>query len=302
MALLKTEADKLSNNDLVAGVIEEIIDREALFALLPFVKTEGKAYVYNRENALSEAIFVDPNDTITEGAATFTSVTTQLRILAGDVDVDKFLDVTESDTSSQKAIQIAQKAKGIARAFKRALVQGANNVDPKSFDGVKRLSVVTANEIVAGANGAALTLSMLDELRDAVPNGPDFFMMRSGTLRALKALWRAAGGNTGGMLELENFGFGPVPAHDGIPIIVNDFILGNETQGLSNATTTVFAVRANEVDGLHGLFGGPSAGFVVEDIGTVQNKDATRTRVKWYCGLALKSTKSLAALKGVTNI
>ena len=37
MALLKVEAEKLSNNDLVAGVIEEIIDKEDLFAVLPFV-------------------------------------------------------------------------------------------------------------------------------------------------------------------------------------------------------------------------------------------------------------------------
>jgi hypothetical protein len=33
----------------------------------------------------------------------------------------------------------------------------------------------------------------------------------------------------------------------------------------------------------------------------VQNKDAQRIRVKWYCGLALKSTKSLARLSGITN-
>ena len=42
--------------------------------------------------------------------------------------------------------------------------------------------------------------------------------------------------------------------------------------------------------------------FRVEDIGTVQNKDAWRWRVKWYAALALKSTKSLARLNGVTNI
>ena len=66
MPLLKTEAEKLSNNDLVAGVIEEIIDREDLFAVLPFVKTEGKAYVYNRENTVSEGAFIDPNEAITE--------------------------------------------------------------------------------------------------------------------------------------------------------------------------------------------------------------------------------------------
>lgn len=301
MALLKSEAEKLSNNDLQRGVIEEIIDREGLFELLPFAKTTGKAYVYNRENTVSEAVFVDPNDTITEEASTFTTVTTHLRILAGDVDVDKFLDGTMDDHNNQKAEQLAAKAKGIGRKFKRTLVIGDNGTNAKEFDGINQIVTDTGREVEASANGGALTLSQLDELLDEVKNGADFLMMRSGTLRALKALWRAAGGNTGGMLQLNNFGL-VVPAHDGVPIIVNDFIPGDVTHGTTANTCSIYAIRANEVDGLHGLYGGNSAGFVVEDIGTVQNKDATRTRVKWYCGLALKSTQSMAALRGVTNI
>lgn len=301
MPLLKTEAEKLSNNDLQRGVIEEIIDREGLFELLPFAKTTGKAYVYNRENTVSEAVFVDPNETISEEASTFTSVTTHLRILAGDVDVDKFLDGTMDDHNNQKAEQIAAKAKGIGRRFKRTLVIGDNGTNAKEFDGINQIVADTGREVEASPNGGALTLSQLDELLDEVKNGADFLMMRSGTLRALKALWRAAGGNTGGMLQLNNFGL-VVPAHDGTPIIVNDFIPGNVTHGATTNTCSIYAIRANEVDGLHGLYGGDNAGFVVEDIGTVQNKDATRTRVKWYCGLALKSTQSMAALRGVTNI
>ncbi|EOX7491971.1 phage major capsid protein, partial [Acinetobacter baumannii] len=90
--------------------------------------------------------------------------------------------------------------------------------------------------------------------------------------------------------------------HNGIPIIMNDWIAGDEVKGTNSKTTSIYAVRLNEVDGLHGLYGGGNAGIVVEDIGTVQNKDATRTRIKWYCGLALKSTRSIAAIRGVTNI
>lgn len=304
MALLKTEAEKLSRDDLVAGVIEEIIDREGLFALLPFTETKGKAYVYNREATVSEPSFIDPNEAVPEEASTFTTITTHLKILAGDVDVDKFLDSTMDDTNSQKAIQIAAKAKGLGRAFKRNLVIGDIGSNAKQFDGVNQMCIDSGNEIdtvAGGATGAAITLSMLDDLLAAVKNGADFLMMRQGTLNAIKALWRAAGGNTGGMLQLDNYGL-MVPAHDGVPIIVNDFIPGNVTQGGTSNTCSVYAVRANEVDGLHGLYGGGQVGFVVEDIGTVQNKDATRTRVKWYCGLALKSTQSMAALRGVTNI
>ena len=48
-----------------------------------------------------------------------------------------------------------------------------------------------------------------------------------------------------------------------------------------------------------GLYGGENAGIVVENIGTVQNKDAVRTRVKWYCSLANKHDKAIAALTNV---
>ena len=70
MPLLREEAEKLSNNELEQGVIETIIDRDDLFAILPFMKINSKAYLYNREKTLSEATFIDVNDTITEGAAT----------------------------------------------------------------------------------------------------------------------------------------------------------------------------------------------------------------------------------------
>ncbi|MGJ2648806.1 major capsid protein, partial [Salmonella enterica subsp. enterica serovar Paratyphi A] len=91
MPLLRDEAEKLSNNELEQGVIETIIDRDDLFAVLPFMKINSKAYLYNREATLSEAILIDVNDTITEGAATSTEHVAKLRILAGDVDVDIFL-------------------------------------------------------------------------------------------------------------------------------------------------------------------------------------------------------------------
>ena len=301
MALLKTEAVKLSNNSLERGVVEEIIDRDATFGLLPFMKVDGKAYVYNRENTLGGVDFLDPNDTVNEAASTFTEITTNLRILAGDVDIDKFLRDTMSDTNDQVAIQLAGKAKQMRRAFQSAFATGDSSVNTKSFDGIAKLTAAS-QKILAGTNGAALSLSALDELRDAVPNGPDAYIMRPGTIRAWKSLVRASGGTTPVHQMLSNFVGTDVPAHDGIPILVNDFLADDETAGTNNDTCSVYAVRMNETDGLHGIYGGANAGFVFEDIGTVQNKDANRYRVKWYTGLALKSTRSLAALNGITNI
>jgi hypothetical protein len=168
--LLKTEADKLSLNQLVAGVIEELITPEELFALLPFARVNGKAYVYNRENALPTVDFLDPNDTVAEDSATFTTVTTTLKIIAGDVDVDKFLQATESDHNDQKATQLAAKAKAMGNKFNDTLVNGDTSVNAKSFDGVRKL-VTGGQTNSAGTNGAAMTLSMLDDLVDKVLSG-----------------------------------------------------------------------------------------------------------------------------------
>jgi hypothetical protein len=301
MALLKTEAAKLSNNSLERGVVEEIIDRDATFALLPFMKVDGKAYVYNRENTLGGVTFLDPNDTITEQASSFTEITTNLKILAGDVDIDKFLRDTMGDTNDQVAVQLAGKAKQMRRTFQQAFATGDTGTNAKSFDGISKL-VTGTQKFNAGVNGGALSLDMLDELRDTVPNGPDAYVMRPGTLRAWKSLVRASGGTTPMHQMLSNFVGTEVPAHDGIPILVNEFLPFDETVGTNNDTCSIYAVRMNEVDGLHGIYGGANAGFVFEEIGTVQNKDAIRYRVKWYASLALKSTRSLGALNGVSNV
>lgn len=300
MPLLRAEAEKLSNNQLEAGVIEEIIEKDELFALLPFMHVVGKAYVYNREKTLSEGDFIDVNEDVPEGAATFDEVISRLARLAGDVDVDKFLNETMDDSNDQLAIQIASKAKGLGRAFRRTLVNGDRTVNAKAFDGVRVLTAADQT-LVAGDNGGAVALSALDELLDAVPNGADAIMMRKGTWRGVRGLLRAFGGNDAVMMQLENFGK-PVPSYNGTPVILNDFLPANEVQGTANETTSIYAMRLNEADGLHGIYGGRSAGIIVEDIGTVQTRDATRTRLKWYCGLALKSTKSMARLRGITNL
>ena len=312
MPLLKVEAEKLSQNEMVSGIIEEIIERDDLFSVLPFTRINGKAYVYHRETAngvtaagSSGALpsFLDPNDTVPEGAAEFLEIITKLRIIAGDVDVDKFLQEVESDTNDQLSIQIGQKAKALGRIYHDALVNGDSTVNTKQFDGLRKISsdIGGAQTINAGTNGGSLTLSMLDQLLDSVLNGADVILMRRGTLRAFRNLLRAASGTSAAEYMMPAFGR-PMLTHNGVPIIVNDFLPANETLGTGTGLCSIYALRTNEADGIHGLYGGSNAGIRVESVGTVQNKDADRVRLKWYAGLALKSTKSIGRLQGVTNV
>lgn len=299
MPLLQETAELLSENDITRGIIQEVIYRDDFFNLLPFSPITGKALVYDREDGEStEAEWLRPNDIFTEGGASYKEVVAKLRILGGDVDVDKFLDGTMSDRMSQTAVQIASKAKTMRAQFQRQVANGSAD-SSNGFDGLPNL---VSPDMNIQAGGQALTFAMLDELRDRIKLGADCFIMRSGTWRAIKQLLRATHGNTANMLMTTNFGHS-IPAFDGMPVVINDFLSNAEVAGGSNATCSIYAARMNEVDGLHGIYAsGMPAGITVENVGTVQNKDANRTRLKWYASLVLRSTRSLARVSGVTNI
>lgn len=300
MALLVEEAEKLSMEDKQRGVIEEIIDRDELFALVPFVRSKDKVYSYVREGELPTGDWYDAYEDIEESAAKYIEVETKLKVLAGQVDIDNFTAETQSELNDQVALQLAAKAKGLGRKFRMNLVTGDTSVNPKQFDGVRKL--VTADQTLdAGADGNPISYAALDELKDMVKLGADVIMMRSGTWRAIRELNRIHGGNTAETMMIKNFGM-PVKCYDGTPVIINDFIPADEKQGSATATTSVYALRLNEADGFHGLYGGNAAGIRIDDLGLLEKRDARRWRLRWYCGAALKATHSLARLKGVTNV
>lgn len=300
MPLLTEEAAKLSQEDIQRGIIEEIIDQDELFALFPFMEAKDLTFTYTREKTLAEGEWFGAYDDLEESTSEVENISVQLKRLAGQVDIDNFAIEVQSNFNSQLGTQIAMKSKGMGRQFRRAMIQGNSSVNPLEIDGLPRLITAAQTQLV-GTNGAALTFSMLDELKDMVKRGADVLMMRPGTWRAIRALNRTMGGNTADHIMLPNFGR-PIPAYDGTPVIINEWIPANEVAGSSSVTTSIYGLRLNEVDGLHGIFGGPAAGFRLQKVGLLQGKDVTRYRILWYVALAQRSTLSAARLRGVTNI
>ena len=294
MALTKSEAAKLSNDLLLRGVIETIVKESALLTFLPFMEVTGTAVTYNREATMPAATFYDVGDTWTEATPTVTQITTALKILGGDADVDNFLQATYADTNDIEAEVIASRAKAVAHKFSDTFFNGDAAIDTKSFDGIHKI-IPAGQSMVTGANGAALTLPLLDTLIDLVqPGKPEILLMSKRTRRKLKDL-RRAGGN---VLETTVNAFGQqVETYDGIPIVVDDFISNIQTQGSSGAvTSSIYALRFGQSVGVMGLEHG---GITIEQIGELETKDATRSRIKWYTGLALFSDLGAAKLGGI---
>ena len=127
------------------------------------------------------AAFYAPLDTWTEAAPTFTQKTAALKILGGDADVDNFLQQTYADPNDLEAVVIESRAKAVAHKFSDTFFNGDTGSDANSFDGLVN-QVISGQEITAGANGAALTLDMVDELIDTVkPGRPEALLMAKRT-------------------------------------------------------------------------------------------------------------------------
>jgi len=306
MALLLAEAAKLSNDILLQGVVETLVKDSPILQQLPFIEIVGNGLTYNQEKTLPTIDFYDVGDTWEESTPTFEQKTANLKIMGGDADVDNFLKATRSNIQDLEAAVIELKTKALKRKFEETFIYGDSGTNGTQFDGLRKLidTTTAGDQVIAmGDTGATLTLAKLDELIDTVRGGkPDMLLMSRRSRRKINALVRAAGG----MMETDRDNWGNfIQLWYGIPIGISDWILdthvltgGVETDTTGGTCSTIYATQFGE----GGLCGLTSPGHLqVEPIGSLETKDASRTRIKWYVSLALFSTIKAAALIGVQD-
>ena len=296
MALTLTESAKLSQDMLLTGVIETIVKDSPVLQAIPFIEVVGNGLTYNQEKTLPSVAFYEPGDTWDESTPTFTQVTANLKILGGDADVDNFVKATRSNLQDLEATVVALKAKATQQTFDTTFIDGNSTTNSKAFDGIDKLAVASQT-VSMGANGGALTLDKLDEAIDKVRGGkPDMLIMSRRSRRKLSALGRAAGS---GVVVADRNQFGMMTDYyDGIPVGVSDYVNDAKTVGTSRDCSTIYAVQWGE-----GAVAGLTApgGLQMERVGSLETKDATRVRVKWYVAIAVFNSLKLAKLSGVRS-
>ncbi|WP_029100211.1 major capsid protein [Brevibacillus thermoruber] len=299
MALTLVEAAKLSQDTLQRGVIETFARNSAILELMPQMDIVGNAYAYNQEGTLPGIGFRDVNEGYVESAGVVNPQTEKLYIAGGDVDVDRFIVQTRSNINDVRAIHTEMKAKALALAITNQYFNGDTAVNPKGFDGLKKR--LTGKQVItAGDNGATLTLTMLDELIDAVEGTPDAIFCSKAMRREIKKIIQSHNGYS----ESDKDAFGrPVMTYGGIPIRVietdntgTEILDFNETQGTANNTSSIYAVKFGAEQYVSGLQNG---GVSVRDLGELAEKPVYRTRIEWYAGMAIFHPRAAARLKGV---
>jgi len=332
MAVTLTQASYLESDVLKKGIIDTIIYESPFIARLPFIEINGNAYAYNLETTAGGANWYDVGDTITEKTPVWAKRTVDLSELINDADVDSFIQQTRTNEQDVKVAVIEKASKAIANEFEKQAIWGqqSDEYSTKQMKGLIHLicevesATQTAwdtsenTQICYPATAAALALVDLDELIDLIkPGKPDALIMNRRLRRKLKSLMMASGST----LRVAQDQFGKqISYYDQIPILICDWITDNiddseTTAGVTrgdqvtrsidyDATRTtaldsslIFAVKFGE-DGLCGI---QNKGIQVEDLGTLETKDATRTRIKWYCGMANFSKYSIAVLEDVTH-
>lgn len=148
----------------------------------------------------------------------------------------------------------------------------------------------------SGVNGLALSLGSIDKLIDLVRGGkPDLLLMSRRSRRKIVNLARATGTN----LLIGEGKLGEVVEYfNGIPVAISDWVKDNYTVGTAADCSAIFAFQMGE----GAVCGLTSPEMIqVERLGSLETKDCTRTRVKWYVSLALFSVVKAGMLTGVRD-
>src|SRR3990167_4933726 len=226
MALTLAEADKYSTNQVLVGVAEITMDQNPLLGLLPFTPIRGNALQYQRELAASAPTFIAAGGTVIEGVPTTSLITTALKILIGDADIDNFLRVTRSKDQDLRAELLAMKARNFADTWGNKAIYGSIDVAAAEFDGLHQIiqDDVTAQQLHAGATTVpgVGTFTLLRELVDLVRPRPTVLLMSRRSRRGIQKLavaqgWELALSTVQGIDR-------PVQHFGDIPILTCDFI------------------------------------------------------------------------------
>ena len=216
----------------------------------------------------------------------------KLVILGGDADVDRFIVQTRGNLNDQRAVQEELKVKAASYKFQDTFINGDIGVDANSFDGLKkRLTGPQAIDaggipIVGTPDQMHAFLDQLDALIDSVTGGADVLYMNRRTRGKIRSAARRIGGWTS---TINDFGRS-VESYNGIAL--ED--IGNRGDGSliipnneGTASTSIYAVHFGQNESDRAVTGLTNGGVMVEDLGELQLKPAYRTRIEFYCGMAV---------------
>lgn len=277
MALTMTLADslKLTKDTLQAGVIETLATESKLLAVLPFMTIQGSGYTYNVETTLSDTKFRAVGEEIVAGQSSWEPRTEALKIMGDEAVVDTFQVAVYGNITDLMALEVGLKTKAMAHKYEKTFLLGDDSANAKEFNGIEK-RLIAAQKIDATAD----TFTDVRKLRNAIQGSPSAYIMNKDTLVDFEAKYKE-------YITWNRNEFGvPVASIGGINVIdVEPEIL--PTVG------DIYAVRFGAKEAVCGLTNG---GVQVKALGEVDNAPQLKTRIEFFCGLAVFNDKTIAKI------
>ncbi len=191
MAITLEEASKLSDDILLRGVIETVIKDSPILQVMPFIEIVGNSLTYNREKTLPGAAWYNVNEAwAAPTPPTFERVSTTLKILGENADIDNFLKATRSNIQDLEAVVIELTAKALKREFEDTFINGLGTTEAKDFVGID--TMVTVHSAWAASTAYALE----DFVHATTFNGFRYECTTAGTSDTDEPTWPLVEGET----------------------------------------------------------------------------------------------------------
>jgi len=324
MAVTLAEAKNSAAEDYDPFVIDEFRKSSGILDSLEFDQAVNPAgggatleYGYRRLETERAADFREINKEYTPAEAVTKKYSVELKPLGGSFEIDRVVAALGPTAANELIVQMTQLIKATSAKFSDAFINGDSAADTKSFDGLDKALTGTSTEY--NANGATTydwtatsedsafaILTALDELMQDLNGDPTAIVTNKFALAKIRAAVRRTSAYTRTPVDDLTANGRPVyqETYGGILMLDAGAKSGSNDQIVpvdgSKGTTDIYVYRVNTADGLTGVTttDGNLITTYLPDLtqpGAVKKGEVEMGPV----GIALKSTKAAAVLRGV---
>lgn len=322
------ECEKLTQSELLAGVVDEDPKRGNLLPLLPVRQAMGISIKWNRSNARRTATRVSVGSQLTwSDNVTYTEVESKLSIFTDQTPLNKFVRDVYGTINNYAAQQMLELRVGLMETQEDAVVYDDVDYNALHIRGLHHWAVdSTGTDLDIDEGEGPLSVMNMRVVVDAMRNGVDFILMPFCIRRQLSAFYQEAGRTApslmGSFMWAPNQAGIPIAFWDGIPIVCSDYLVaeqantgvGANTRAKRTSGTNMYSVffikkgapaMLTQDPGLILAFGGDTnqSGefFRPEYFEKLEGYDAAGVRLTSYIGMLAGSKFAIGRIYDITN-
>lgn len=321
------EAKKLTQSQLIPGVIEEDIYRNNLMDVVPVAQAKGKTIKHLREQVVLDTAVadVDIGEQLTWTAnVTYEEVETELKRKAIQRQLDNFIPDVYGTINDYEAQVLWEMKKGIMRKLGKSLYyDDVTYGGAKQFDGAHALAAVqTGTNLDLDEGEGGLSLHNMRLIHDEMKHGITAWYMSFNIARRIDEAYQERGlvaiaSGTAGTLAQISYGVNDqgkrIAFFDGVPIRRTDFLrpedpnvgdgsdlrTQNESETNYSAFAFLFGDVFNQEPGFMVGFGNTEMVgqfYKIVPFDVLENYDAQGLRIVTYIAPILGSKLCLARI------